>query len=56
MHELVGNEHVNVTDPIWQPVPGIGTKPDAVNPTTIECLDGGIALFVNETFIGRWWL
>ena len=54
--QLIDDEYVNVTDPLWQAAPAIDTDRNAVNRVLIECLDDEIGLFINDTLIGRWTL
>jgi hypothetical protein len=52
--QLVDDEYVNVTNPLWQPASAIDTEPYAVNTVIVECFEDEIGLFINDAFIGRW--
>ncbi|MBN1249768.1 MAG: zinc ribbon domain-containing protein [Anaerolineae bacterium] len=54
--QLVDDEFINLTDPLWQPAPQFDTAIEAVNTIGVECLDDEIGLFINNEFVGRWTL
>ena len=54
--QLVDNEYIGMTSPLWQASPNLDTTSRAVNQIGVECLDEEIGLIINGEFIGRWTL
>jgi hypothetical protein len=54
--QLVDNEYIGMTSPLWQTAPNLDTTLGAVNQIGVECLDEEIGLSINGEFVGRWTL